>query len=930
MAATAPTTTTNSTAEIVAEIDLDNTTSLSSNELGREPLPVDISTPNLEEQASCFSNFSLNWYWTLQKKSMQKSRDGLGGMNAEDLGRVHPKDRAQINFDRFNELWKKEIANVGKEKASLWWVWFRFVGWGELGYLMILTTITAFASTGPPIIANRLLLMIEGKLTLTNLEKGLLVAVLFLCPLISGICNSTMFFRGKRASLHAYAALTTAMYRKSLRLSPVGVGSISTGKLVHMFSSDAGTSMERVVIMLCPALLSPFQFVAYIILIYNQLGWSAFSSLGLIILIIPLNIKIFGKVLRAYAGAAGATDKRVKLVNELIAGIRIVKFYAWEKPFIKVIEAARNTELGWIKMHAYWMSIGLQTVFIQLPGLIQLAALTTYVLQGGVSDPSRIFTAIMFFQLLQQPVSQMPNALSIMVQLYVGLGRIGTFLKSDEQKLQLTLENDGTNTNNKDSTLPAVTMNNVTVSWGKRLSSEISELLNDKKRGLKKSEKKQQELRIKKAKEEIALDPFPPVLSNMTLNIMKGELVMVCGDVGSGKSSLLMTISNECIKVNGTMHVRGRTSFATQSSFCFSESLEKNITFGTKYNKKRYKKIIQTCALTSDLEQLEGGDQIILGERGINLSGGQKARVGLARACYAPSDIVLLDDVLSAVDSHVGDHIFEQCICTFLKERTVIFATNQLHRLVLADRILFVADGEIKGQGKSLEELKQNCPEFIVMMKRGGHKDTNDDDNDDNDNGNGNQIEADETKQNATKEVITQEEFKRRRSLSHDSNTSRTSRSSSTDNKSKKMNKVEKPQTLMQDEEKQIGHVSSDTYKFYLQQAGCCLMIVAVFGVGLQLYIQVGASITLGVWTSTVALRNYENVSSTKLNEFYTIDTSMIGIYGGVMGASLLSMLIGAYLFAVVRVKVAKNTHTLMLERVTKAPKRYKKKKENY
>ena len=388
---------------------------------------------------------------------------------------------------------------------------------------------TAVASTGPPLIAYNILRYLEGKMELSTVQTVFMLAGLFLCPLVSGICNSTMFFRGKRASLHAYAALTTAMYRKSLRLSPVGVSSISTGKLVHMFSSDAGTSMERVVIMMMPALLSPIQFVVYLMLIFTQIGWSCFSAMGLIILILPMNIKIFTKVLSAYQGAAGATDKRVKLVNELITGIRIVKFYAWEKSFVKVIEAARELELGWIEMHAYWMSIGLQTIFIQLPGLIQLAAIMTFVLTGGLSDPATIFTAIMFFQLLQQPVSQMPNALSIVVQLHVGLGRIGNFLKSEEQMPQgndiRTQEGPAKGSNDS-----AVSMQNVTVSWGKRLSAEVVELLNSRKRGLSKSEKKERDKRVQEEKATIAKDPFPPVLQSMTLNIMPGELVMVCGE----------------------------------------------------------------------------------------------------------------------------------------------------------------------------------------------------------------------------------------------------------------------------------------------------------------------------------------------------------------------------------------------------------------
>ena len=176
----------------------------------------------------------------------------------------------------------------------------------------------------------------------------------------------------KRASLHSYAALTTAMYRKALRLSSVGISQVSTGRLVNMFSTDAGKSLERVVVMMVPAMIAPIQFFGYLTLIWFQIGWTVFASVGLILLVLPLNISIFRNVLGAYASSQGATDKRVKLINELITGIRIVKFYAWEKPFQAVIEATRERELEWIKKHAYWMFIGMQSVFLQLQGSFKL------------------------------------------------------------------------------------------------------------------------------------------------------------------------------------------------------------------------------------------------------------------------------------------------------------------------------------------------------------------------------------------------------------------------------------------------------------------------------------------------------------------------------------------------------------------------------
>jgi ABC-type multidrug transport system fused ATPase/permease subunit len=395
-----------------------------------------------------------------------------------------------------------------------------------------------------------------------------------------------------------------------------------------------------------------------------------------------------------------------------------------------------------------------------------------------------------------------------------------------------------------------------------------------------------------------------------------------------------MTIANETIKTEGTMNVRGRASFATQTSFCFSETLQKNVTFGTKFDQARYDTVIDACALRTDLKQLEGGDQIVLGERGINLSGGQKARVGLARAVYAPSQIILLDDVLSAVDSHVGDHIFEHCLKDYLvgtESRTVIFATNQLHRLQHADRILFIENGKIEGQATTLDELLEKNVKFRQMMDRGGQKQTN-----------SQEEQVLHAAEEATGDTVTdasaavaastteQKEQEggsrlRRRTTSGDSNIS-SSRAASTlseDSQGRNKSKIEsgnKPILLHLEEEKQIGHVSSDTYKFYCEQAGYVFLCFAIFGVGLQLYINIGAQFWLGIWTTSVGLRNYTNVTTVEQQIYLDVDSRMIGIYAGIMFASFVSMLFGAYLFARVRVKVARNTHSDMLKRVASAP----------
>ena len=201
-----------------------------------------------------------------------------GPLSMEDLGPPAVQDTSAHQHALFEQLWSDEIASVGLEKASLWRVWFRFVGWGEFAYLLFVTTLTAAASTGPPLIAFVLIRYVEGKLVLDVAQQVGLLLLLILCPLVSGFTNSIMMFRGKRASLHSYAALTTAMYHKALRLSSVGISQVSTGRLVNMFSTDAGKSLERVVVMMVPAMIAPIQFFGYLTLIWLQIGWTVFAS----------------------------------------------------------------------------------------------------------------------------------------------------------------------------------------------------------------------------------------------------------------------------------------------------------------------------------------------------------------------------------------------------------------------------------------------------------------------------------------------------------------------------------------------------------------------------------------------------------------------------------------------------------------------------
>lgn len=205
-------------------------------------------------------------------------------------------------------------------------------------------------------------------------------------------------------------------------------------------------------------------------------------------------------------------------------------------------------------------------------------------------------------------------------------------------------------------------------------------------------------------------------LSRVNLKAKAGQLLCIVGQVGSGKSSVLSALLGNMWCCFGTIAVRGKVAYCCQQAFIQNSSLRENIIFGCPYEEERYKDTLSRCALGPDIDSLPGGDETEIGERGINLSGGQKARVSLARAVYADRDIYLLDDPLSAVDVHVGQHLFEQCILPLKTAgKCVILVTNALKFVHLADNIMFLRDGKVAEAG-TYSSLMEKGAYFFDMM----------------------------------------------------------------------------------------------------------------------------------------------------------------------------------------------------------------------
>lgn len=321
---------------------------------------------------------------------------------------------------------------------------------------------------------------------------------------------------------------------------------------------------------------------------------------------------------------ATRTDSRVKFMFSIINGIQIIKMYAWEKSFEKIISTVRNREIK-----AIGKSMNIKAALLSFHISTQIAiflSLITYVLMGNSITAQKAFVTIAYFNYINHAlVDYWPLALTSVAEGIVSVKRVEHFLMhmvSDEQK-----QNYHKNTSFLENGL---TLKRASATWKHDVSSNAG-------------------------------------VFSIELNIKKNGLTAIIGQVGSGKSTLLEVILGELPLSEGTIEINGDISYATQQSWIFQSSIKNNILFTSKFDEKRYKTVIKVCALERDFELLSHGDETIVGDRGMNLSGGQKARINLARAVYKTADIYLLDDPLSAVDVNVGNHIFEKCLKEFLK-----------------------------------------------------------------------------------------------------------------------------------------------------------------------------------------------------------------------------------------------------------------------
>ncbi|KAJ3207721.1 Multidrug resistance-associated protein 1, partial [Entophlyctis luteolus] len=545
------------------------------------------------------------------------------------------------------------------------------------------------------------------------LYLGFLYALgLFIMNMVASTCVQFFFSRAVAYGMTIRATLTGTIYRKALRLSGAERQKFNPGHITNIISTDL-IRTELFIQMFHLQWTFPITLVVIISLLIHTIGVSALAGIAVLVCMIPLQVVAIKILVHLRRTNAKTTDERIRLTSESLSSIRVIKFFAlvWEDSFLQRIFAIRHKELKAV-VSGNTVRAVLTASGFAIPVLASVFTFIVYYVISPEFNPTVIFTALSLFNLLRGPLTFVPQMIGSWADARVALARIQSILMSAESEFSPTIDVAAKN---------GIVVKNGDFVWDTATAPmERGDpfLPADSPIGMESA--KGDGVRLAQPAS------VPATLREINFEIPAGKLVAIVGAVGSGKSSLLSALVGQLKPVNPDAKVvfSGSVGLAAQVPWIMNASLKDNILFGLPFDKTRYDRAIEVCALKRDLEVLAGGELSEIGERGINLSGGQKQRVSLARLVYFESSIVLLDDVLSAVDSHVGKYIFNECICKALQGKTRLLVTHQLHFVPQCDIVIVMKAGKISEYGSYAELMAANG-EFASLMQSYGGVPTN-------------------------------------------------------------------------------------------------------------------------------------------------------------------------------------------------------------
>ncbi|XP_050416421.2 multidrug resistance-associated protein 1-like [Patella vulgata] len=754
-----------------------------------------------------------------------------------------------------------------KKEASLLKVLFKTYGFTLL-WSFVLKAIYDLLQFVSPILQSALIDFTQNRDTKPDWQGYVYAGGFFVIATIMSCFYHYSFHISMTLGMRIKSALIAAIYKKALTISSEAKKQTTVGEIVNLMSVDC-QRVQDVTGYLYMLWSSPLIISVALYMLYQSLGASIFAGLGVMILLMPLNAFIATKLRKYQMAQMKLKDQRIKLMNEVLNGIKVLKLYAWELSFQEKILAIRDQELTILRKSAYLNAVG-TFAWTCAPYLVTLATFATYVLSSDdhYLDAQKAFVSLSLFNILRMPINLLPMIIPYCIQGWVSIGRLSKFLRSTDLDLETV--------SHIDSVEAVVKIDNGTFRWDKTLPK--------------------------------------PTLRNINIDITEGKLVAIVGQVGSGKSSLISSLLGELEKVSGNVNIKGSIAYVPQEAWIQNATVKDNILFGSRCKHKTYDRVLEACALKPDLDILPGGDLTEIGEKGINLSGGQKQRVSLARAVYSNADIYLLDDPLSAVDSHVGKHIFEKVIGHegTLKKKTRLLVTHGVHWLPKTDLIIVMNEGEISEVG-SYNELVCHDGKFAQFLKHYLTEGAGSEDDDDP------EIQAVKSQILERLESVTGTS-----DFATSGDDERTSGKDSTVRKRKPSTDcVEKKKIpaevnkLIDAEKAEVGTVKLAVFIEYAKAiGGITTLLIFLIYLGYQVA-SVYSSIWLSQWTDDPYLLNRTLSKTTKYqdkNDMY------LGVYGGLGVAQAVIILIFALLCSTRMVAAARTLHAKMLFNILRSP----------